>query len=66
MITEENIKKPKRYFPKIGDVKHRKCTGCGLWTDCYWDANPYAAEIWGDLTPKWQCWDCRYESAMDI
>lgn len=37
------------------------CTGVGEW-----GPNPYAEELYGDMTPVWMCAGARYGSAMDI
>lgn len=32
----------------------------------YFTVNPFQAEIYEDYTEIWLCWNCYYNSAMDI
>ena len=47
------------------DEQHA-CEQCGTTDDVTFAADPFAAEIHNDSTPRYMCGGCRYQSAMDI
>lgn len=48
-------------------VVEGECKSCGSTAeDVTLAPDPFAEEIYGDVTPVWECENCRYESARDI
>ena len=52
--------------PKVGDTAVRLCEGCEQVKECTYQPDPFASEIHGDDTPRWQCDWCYQESSNDI
>jgi hypothetical protein len=48
------------------DPEPNICIHCGTTANLEFGPDPYAMEIHGDETPVWECYYCRYESAMDV
>jgi len=47
------------------DVEVSVCS-CGSTDNVTLTIDPFAAEIYGDMTEVWMCANCYYESSMDI